>query len=197
MAAPKLQIVTNMNKDVHAHLVALSKNRLSRIMCVISLFVLQPGCHVANMFAGPGDYYRNYYESDSVCSIDQSIEAERDRKLPSGYLTREYSPDHWQEYWNRRLSSYLDESSTDLKAYGYEGTSRIQFAQYILVSRREFGLPDISPEHHIADFVLRTYSVQSDRPSCELLRISSPLCTMSPAQYPQGTTIQRGCGRTK
>jgi len=163
-----------------------------RIALLIALAAT--GCSVTNMLAGPSDFYSNHYEELIICSIDTAIEDEIHRRLPSGYLTRKYSPELWQEYWNLRLKALGVESAYE-REHGYSGPTNEELARYILASRSKFHLPKIVPEAQTEEFVRDLYSTLSKESvdPCDFIRASYD-CSLSPAQYDTPRILNRGCG---
>ena len=134
-----------------------------------------------------------YMAIDLICTIDESVIDEKDKLLPSGWLTKPYSPTYWQEYWNHR-AYYLGHS--DLSRYsGYSGPSGRTFILYALRQRQEENLPDLVPDERNSSFIPELYAElkQNPRSSCEILSYPSPVCTLGPAQRLAASQFQRPC----
>jgi hypothetical protein len=113
---------------------------IGKIIAVVLAGGFIAGSSSGNIFKGPDDYYRNHHAQSFADSIDRSIEQEANREPPNGYRTKPYSPEQWQDYWNRRifhiLSSELPES--------YKGPSDKEFVVYIISERKKHDLPEIT-----------------------------------------------------
>ena len=83
---------------------------------------------------------------DIICSIDESVIDEKDKLLPNGWLTKPYSPTHWQEYWGYRVHSLAPATFDSERPLGYSGPAGKTYALYALQQRRELGLPDLLPQ---------------------------------------------------
>lgn len=141
---------------------------------------------------GPESYNRRYYADELICSIDESIRGELDRKLPNGYLTREYSPALWSAHWNARVRTLASANLHD-DHRGYVGPSGRELALYALSQRRHEGLPDLAAMAEIRTTVDSLYAELDARPesSCAFLKGRSPQCSLSPAQYPGSPESRR------
>lgn len=127
--------------------------------------------------------------------VDKNVVAEKDKKLPSGWLTKDYSPKHWNEYWNRRVYYFLVKNHPTDNDQEYEGPSDRTVILYALQQRREAGLPDIVPELRNLPALPDLYAEldQMTMSSCEILGQPSPVCSLSSAQYPDAPQFQREC----
>jgi hypothetical protein len=130
---------------------------------------------------------------DLVCGIDESVIDEKDHLLPSGWLTKPYSPAYWQEYWNHR-AYYLGQSDLSHDS-GYSGPAARTLILYALRQRQEENLPDLVPDEKNSSFVPELYAElkRNPRSSCEILSHQSPVCTLGPAQRPAVSQFQRPC----
>jgi hypothetical protein len=134
---------------------------------------------------------------DIICSIDESVIDEKDKLLPNGWLTKPYSPTHWQEYWGYRVHSLAPATFDSERPLGYSGPAGKTYALYALQQRRELGLPDLLPQEQDVALVSGLYAEldHSPRSSCEILDHPSPVCTLGPAQRPIAMEFRRECGR--
>jgi hypothetical protein len=159
----------------------------SRWIALLSaIATLLAGC------AGPESYNRRYFADELICSIDESVRAEVDRKLPSGYLTQDYSPNLWIEYWNRRIST-LVAANLHADHRGYVGPSGRALTLYALSQRRGAGLPDLAalPETRVTVESLYAELSTNSGSSCAYLANRNPECSLSPAQYPGDSGSRR------
>ena len=152
------------------------------------------GCSVVNVFKGPVDYHRNYMADDFICLVDEGVISERDKKLPNGWLTRPYDPEYWQVYWNGWMYQILKDALAETFE-GYRGPSEKTLVLYALQQRREAGLADIVLDPRNADKIPALYAELDDigKSSCDILNWQSPVCDLSPAQYPGSPSFQREC----
>jgi len=147
--------------------------------------------------AGPEAYNRRYLADDFICSIDEAVRVELDRKLPNGYLTREYSPELWSAYWHERVQRL---SGADLHGNhpGYVGPTGRALVLYALAQRRQEGLADLSAEGGLGAEIESLYAEleAGEESSCARLAGRNPECSLSPAQYrgsPESRRLVRRC----
>lgn len=148
-------------------------------------------CTTLNILKGPEDYNRNYLADDLICSIDTEVVAERDKKLPSGWLTKPYSPDLWQTYWTDRVVTFLNGEDFAQSFKGYRGPTSRTLALYILQQRRELDFPDLLPEPHVTELYAELDHNRTS--SCARLGRPSPVCHLGAARYPGSPAFQREC----
>ena len=136
-----------------------------------------------------------YLEQDLICSIDTSVANEVDRLLPSGFLTKPYSPDLWKTYWEGHLARFAKEDFSRERERGYAGPSGRVLALYLLSQRREAGLPDLVGSSKTDGLIAQLYDElhRGDQSSCAILKRNSPVCHHSPAQRTGSLTLQRHC----
>ena len=111
------------------------------------LVIFAPSC--INMFKGPEDFQKNHFAGLMQRGIDGSIQDEVHERPPSGYLTKGYSRDVWDLYWNRRINTFSDFGKNIREGSArehYQGPTGEEFIQYIIEKRRERGLPEINIE---------------------------------------------------
>ncbi len=101
------------------------------------------GCF--NVFKGPEDYYKNYHAKGLQQSIDDSITDEFMKQPPSGFLSKGYSREVWDLYWNRRINALYKFEEHSTREH-YRGSTGEEFIRYIIEKRRERGLPEINIE---------------------------------------------------
>jgi hypothetical protein len=181
-----------------AHCAARSTRTLSVILIprrtlAVAMTGAISACTWLNFLHDDDYFYRHYYADELICSIDTAIEDELRRKSPNGYLTKPYSEENWQTYWNDRIYT-LGVKAEPLPAT-YRGPSTGQYAMYILQSRREFDLPELIPNERTTEFLSNAYQRlgSENRNSCEWLDWTSPTCQVSPAQHDPTFELNRGC----
>jgi hypothetical protein len=162
----------------------MTRKILLGIALVVSLPLIVGFCGFYGLFAGPGDYNRNYHADDLICSIDVSIQEELDRKLPNGFLGQSYSPSLWNDYWNSRVQG-LATVDIHKDAPGYVGPTGRSLMLYALLVRRDLHLPELAPSAETRAEVDSLYRelTQSSRKACDYLGRLSPSCLLS-TQYP-------------
>jgi len=130
---------------------SIMKNKLKIVfgLAVLIIAVLVFGPSWLNMFKGPEDNYRNYYAGSLKSSYDSTIQSEINKEPPSGYLTKPYDPQQYQEVWNRIFFHLLDSPFPE----AYVGPTEQEFVEYIITERRKNGLPEIVLEDRVKKLV--------------------------------------------
>ena len=67
------------------------------------------------------------------------------KQPPSGFLSKGYSREVWDLYWNRRINALYKFEEHSTREH-YRGSTGEEFIQYIIEKRRERGLPEINVE---------------------------------------------------
>lgn len=116
-----------------------------RNLALILLIAVTWGCSTANIFKGQESYNREHYASTLKKSIDSAIAREIKKESPNGYLTKPYSREIWDEYWNSRIK-HIYTLGTERTPKGYVGQNGPGFIKYIIESRAKAGLPPINLE---------------------------------------------------
>ena len=146
------------------------------------------GCAAHNMRTMVG-----HMPQDLICGIDMSVIDERDKLLPNGWISKPYSPEHWNSFWNHR-AFYLGRFNFN-EYPQYSGPSGRILILYALQQRRELNLPDLVAEERNKEFVSDAYRELENRrqSSCQILGSPSPVCFLSAAQRPKPMRYQREC----
>lgn len=162
------------------------------IPSILIIFSLT-ACSSANIFKGQGDYWRNHAADSVVCTVDTGVKDEVDKNKPSGYLLDPYSPELWNESWNIWINSVGVRNPTLPESYA--GPSNRTIVLYMLQLRRENGLPDLTPSDKTKKYLEEAYESLSNtkKDSCFWLKRKSPVCFLSPADYPGELKYQRSC----
>jgi hypothetical protein len=165
---------------------------------LILIFIVSlGGCSFGNIFKGSNDFYKNYYSDVLICKVDLSTVEESDKKLPNGYLTKEYSPIYWQEYWNHHIH-YVGKDGPESHEE-YVGPTGETIVKYTLQLRREMKLPDIIPDARNEVYLKQLYKEldNGSKDSCGILHWNSPVCVHSPVHYPGSPELKRDCRARK
>jgi hypothetical protein len=110
------------------------------------------GCTVAGLLAGPDDFCQGTY-ADFPADFDKAISRELRQEPPNGALTKPYSREAWDAYWNHRIY-YVWSVGPDTCDGTYEGPYGPTLVRDALAKRRVAGLPDVTLEPRNRDKVL-------------------------------------------
>lgn len=128
-----------------------------------------------------------------ICGIDSSVVAETEKLLPNGWMTKPYSPEYWQQYWNDRVFYLAKYDFQRERTKGYSGPSGKTLLLYALIQRREAHLPDVVSDERNNSTLAELYSEvgNSTKSSCAILGQASPVCSLP---YRGQPAYQRQCG---
>ncbi len=94
-------------------------------------------------FQSSAEYQRHGYADEVRTNIDRQLRAEVHHEPPEGSFTQTYSSALWAQYWTKKIAEFR----TDFpKSKDYRGPTGEQFANYIITTRRDLGLPDLPGE---------------------------------------------------
>ena len=112
------------------------------------LIAVLSGCTVAGLLSGPDDFCRSTY-ADFPAGFDDAISRELRQEPPNGALTKPYSREAWDTYWNHRIY-YVWSLGPDACGGTYRGPSGPTLIRDALAKRRAAGLPDVNlePRNH-------------------------------------------------
>jgi hypothetical protein len=109
------------------------------------LVVLLTGCSTANMFrSGNDDACRHLYQGIDP-GLDEAITRELRQEPPSGALSKGYSREAWDTYWNQRIF-HVWSVGPDSCNGTYTGPSGPEMIRRAVLRREEVGLPTINLE---------------------------------------------------
>ena len=114
--------------------------RTVEVAVIFVMVILVAGCGVAGVFAGPDDYAHHHDADDTICIFSASIAREAKGENPNGWLTEPPDEAHWVEYWDHIVFYNVVEpgpTNPDRR-----GPTNEEILQWVVVERRERGLPD-------------------------------------------------------
>ena len=114
-----------------------------RTIALALAFVIT-GCSTLNVLKGPDDFCRQMH-ADYRAFFDDAIAREIRKAPPNGALTKPYSRELWNKYWNDRIYYMYNVGPGDCGGT-YRGPSGKEMLEYALEKRRNASLPDIELE---------------------------------------------------
>ena len=97
-----------------------------------------------NLMSGPDDFCRSMTDDLSVGLAD-AIDRELAKEPPNGALSKPYSRELWDKYWNHRIFHVWDVGPNSCNGT-YTGSSGSELIRSTIEKRRSVGLPPIKIE---------------------------------------------------
>ena len=100
------------------------------------------GCTFSNLFTNSDDFCQSINE-EIPRLLSDDIDRELRHEPPNGALTKPYSRDLWDNYWNARIERLWDTGPASCNGK-YKGPSGPEMIADALAKRRAAGLPEIN-----------------------------------------------------
>lgn len=113
--------------------------RIVLLVCALA----STGCSTLNLFTGQDDFCRSM-NSNLGPGFEEAVAREVAKEPPNGALTKAYSRELWDEYWNHRIYYVWDVGPEDCR--GYQGPTGPELIRDALEKRRKAGLPEVNLE---------------------------------------------------
>jgi hypothetical protein len=105
------------------------------------VFIFCSSCSALNILEGPDDFCLLMH-SRLRSDFDEAISREISKEPPNGALTKPYSRQEWDKYWNHRIYNVWDIGQDDCGGK-YRGPSGSELIREAIKKRRDADLPEI------------------------------------------------------
>ena len=111
--------------------------------------VLLTSCGTANMLRNGNDDMCKFITEQIGAGLDEAITRELRLETPEGALTKGYSREAWDSYWNNRIYYVWDLGPNTCNGT-YKGIVGPEMIRQVILRRQEIGLPpiNIEPRNH-------------------------------------------------
>ncbi len=125
-------------------------NKVVRVMrSIFFITVFCAGCSTLNILKGQDDFCQ-FMLADLSSGMEEAISRELSKEPPDGALTKPYSREEWDKYWNHRIYYVWDVGPNDCGGT-YKGPSGPELIREAIKKRQEVGLPEVNLEPRNTD----------------------------------------------